>query len=86
MAVGAVLAAYNHQNAERRDRIVRFSRALSLKFDSFMRPPRHPKWRDVNLTATVPGWTKFGSAPTPASAPQSQRPRRYRNPREAIEG
>jgi len=84
VAVGAVLAAYNHQNPERRDRVVRFSRALSLKFDSFMRPPRHPKWRDVNLTATVPGWTKFGSAQTPA--PQSQRPRRYRNAREATEG
>jgi hypothetical protein len=20
--------------------------------------PRHPKWRDVNLGATVPGWTR----------------------------
>jgi uncharacterized protein len=84
VAVGAVLAAYNHQNADRRDRVVRFSRALSLKFDSFTRPPRHPKWRDVNLTATVPGWTKFGASERPS--PPSRQPRRYRGTREAIEG
>jgi TRAP transporter TAXI family solute receptor len=61
IAVGAVLAAYNHQNADRRDRVVRFSRALALKQDAFLQPPRHPKWREVNLAAAVPGWTRFGS-------------------------
>jgi hypothetical protein len=25
-------------------------------------PPRHPKWRDVNLAATVPGWTRHSLA------------------------
>ncbi|MBL6458702.1 TRAP transporter substrate-binding protein [Belnapia sp. T6] len=77
IAVGAVLAAYNHQNVERRDRLMRFSRALALKYDTFLRPPRHPKWRDVNLAATVPGWTKFGSQPP---RPQAQPSRRFRNP------
>jgi hypothetical protein len=24
-----------------------------------MQPPRHPKWKDVNLAAQVPGWTRF---------------------------
>lgn len=72
VAVGAVLAAYNHQLPERRDRVVRFSRALSLKFDSFLRPPRHPKWREVNLAAGIPGWTRFGSVPP---RPQPRRPR-----------
>jgi hypothetical protein len=61
IAVGAVLAAYNHQNADRRDRVVRFSRALALKQDAFLQPPRHPKWREVNLAAAVPGWTRFGT-------------------------
>ncbi len=79
IAVGAVLAAYNHQNVDRRDRIMRFSRALALRFDTFLRPPRHPKWRDVNLAATVPGWTKFGTQPPRL---QPQQPRRYRNPSE----
>ncbi len=73
VAVGAVLAAYNHQIPERRDRLLRFSRALSLKFDMFLRPPRHPKWREVNLAAGVPGWARFGSLP-----PRPQ-PRRSRN-------
>ncbi len=73
VAVGAVLAAYNHQNPDRRERLIRFSRALSLKFDFFMQPPRHPKWRDVSLTATVPGWTRFG---TQRPIPQTQQPRR----------
>ena len=83
VAVGAVLAAYNHQNPERRERLVRFARALSFKFDAFMRPPRHPKWRDVSLTATVPGWTKFG---VQRPNPQAQQPRRNRIAREATEG
>ncbi len=76
VAVGAVLAAYNHTNADRRERLVRFTRALALRYDAFLRPPRHPKWREVNLAATVPGWTRFGSQPP---RPQSQWPRRQRS-------
>jgi hypothetical protein len=26
------------------------------------KPPYHPKWKDVNLAATVPGWTRFAVA------------------------
>ncbi len=63
VAIGSVLAAYNHTNPERRERLVRFAKALSLKFESFLRPPRHPKWHDVNLSASVPGWAKFGGQP-----------------------
>lgn len=69
VAVGAVLVAYNHQNPERRDRVLRFSRALTLKAEAFLRPPRHPKWRDVNFAATVPGWTRFGSQPVRSPQP-----------------
>ena len=61
VAIGAVLAAYNHTIPERRERLVRFSKALSLKFEAFLQPPRHPKWRDVNLSASLPGWVRFGS-------------------------
>ncbi len=76
VAVGAVLAAYNHQVADRRDRVVRFARALSLKREAFSQPPRHPKWREVNLAASVPGWTRFGSQPSrPAPQPQPRRSR-----------
>ncbi|MBK1662693.1 TAXI family TRAP transporter solute-binding subunit [Paracraurococcus ruber] len=73
IAVGAVLAAYNHTQPERRDRLLRFSRALALKFENFMRPPRHPKWREVNLTAGVPGWTRFGAEPPRPAGPRRRR-------------
>ncbi len=36
--------------------------AFFNKFDQFQQPPRHPKWREVNLTAEVPGWTRFQPA------------------------
>ena len=67
VAIGAVLAAYNHTIPERRERLVRFSKALSLKFEAFLQPPRHPKWHDVNLSASLPGWTKFGGPPSSPS-------------------
>jgi uncharacterized protein len=36
----------------------RFAERLFSQWDQFLAPPRHPKWRDVNLSATVPGWTR----------------------------
>ena len=36
-------------------------KAFSPNGTSFW-PPRHPKWRDVNLAATVPGWTRWSVA------------------------
>jgi TRAP transporter TAXI family solute receptor len=63
VAVGAVLAAYGWPpNTERHNKVSRFVDALTANFDTFLRPPRHPKWRDVNLAATVPGWTRFTPA------------------------
>jgi hypothetical protein len=34
-------------------------RALFTKWEGFQVAPRHPKWRDVNLAATVPGWSRY---------------------------
>ena len=60
LAVPAVLAAFNWaKNTERYRRVQRFTEALFTKWDKFRQPPRHPKWRDVNLAATVPGWTRL---------------------------
>ena len=36
--------------------------AFAERFARFLQPPRHPKWRDVNLAAQVPGWTRFPPA------------------------
>jgi len=60
IAVPAVLAVYNWQKgSDRYRRVERFTEAFFTKWDKFREPPRHPKWRDVNLAATVPGWTRW---------------------------
>lgn len=60
IAVGAVMAVYAWQpGSERHRKVARFIEALNAKFDRFLQPPRHPKWREVNLAAQVPGWTRF---------------------------
>jgi TRAP-type uncharacterized transport system substrate-binding protein len=63
IAVPAVLAVFNWQkNTDRYRRVQRFVEAFFTKFDQFQQPPRHPKWRDVNLAATVAGWTRWPPA------------------------
>jgi uncharacterized protein len=63
IAVPAVLAVFNWpKNTDRYRRVQRFTEALFTKWDRFMEPHRHPKWRDVNLAATVPGWSRWSVA------------------------
>jgi len=31
-------------------------------FSAFHQKPRHPKWREVNLAAVLPGWARFAAA------------------------
>ncbi len=63
IAVPTVLAAFNWpRGTDRYRRIERFVDALFGKWDKFLEPPRHPKWRDVNLAATVPGWKRLPMA------------------------
>lgn len=63
LAVGAVMAVYNWP--EKHPRYVKVKRFIDTffgRFEEFQVAPRHPKWREVNLTATVPGWTRFAPA------------------------
>jgi TRAP-type uncharacterized transport system substrate-binding protein len=63
IAVGTVMAVFNWQaNSERYRRVAKFVEALFSRFDRLQNPPAHPKWRKVNLAATVPGWTRFPAA------------------------
>ncbi|MGC1408226.1 MAG: TAXI family TRAP transporter solute-binding subunit [Acetobacteraceae bacterium] len=63
IAVGDVMAVFGWQpHSERYNKVARFVTAFFSKFDQFQQPPRHPKWREVNLTAQVPGWTRFQAA------------------------
>jgi TRAP transporter TAXI family solute receptor len=62
IAVPAVLAVYNWHKKDRQRRVQRFVERLFENWDKFQHPPFHPKWRDVNLAATVPGWTRSSMA------------------------
>lgn len=62
IAVPAVLAVYNWHKMDRYRRVQRFVERLFENWDKLQRPPAHPKWRDVNLAATVPGWNRFSVA------------------------
>jgi TRAP-type uncharacterized transport system substrate-binding protein len=60
IAVPSVLAVYNWpRNSDRYRRVERFVQYLFNRWDKLIQPPFHPRWRDVNLAATVPGWTRF---------------------------
>ena len=63
IAVGSVMATFAWPSSqERYKKVARFVEAFFNKFQLFMQPPRHPKWKDVNLAAEVPGWTRFAPA------------------------
>jgi uncharacterized protein len=63
LAVGTVLGAYNWPaKSERYKRIARFVDVFFSKFDEFLKPPRHAKWREVNLAAGLANWKRFPAA------------------------
>jgi len=63
IAVPSVLAVFNWpKNTDRYRRVQRFVEALYTKWDEFLLAPRHPKWKEVNLAATVPGWGRWAPA------------------------
>jgi TRAP transporter TAXI family solute receptor len=63
VAVGAVMAVVSFPvGSERYRNIARFTEAFFNKFAAFRESPRHPKWREVSLSAELPGWTRFEPA------------------------
>jgi len=65
IAVPAVLAAYNWpQNTERYRKLTLFVDAFFSKFPAFQKPPFHPKWKEVSLSAPLPGWQRLPYAKT----------------------
>jgi len=63
IAVGAVLIAYNWpKGTDRYRRIQKFVDNFFPKLAEFQKAPRHPKWREANLAAVLPGWTRFAGA------------------------
>ena len=63
IGVPAVLAVYNWPaQSDRARRVKRMVERMFANWEKFQSPPRHPKWKEINLAATVPGWTRWAPA------------------------
>jgi len=63
ISVGAVMAVFNwKRKTGRYYPTKRFIEAFFSKFPEFLKEPRHPKWKEVNLAATLPGWSRYSVA------------------------
>ncbi len=63
VAVGAVMAVYSWSpGTERYTRLSKFVDAFFDNLGNLLGPSHHPKWKQVSLTAQVPGWTRFRAA------------------------
>jgi len=63
VAVDSVLITNNWQPAsDRYRRVARFVEALFSHFSELQKPPRHPKWQEVDLAKELPGWQRFPAA------------------------
>jgi TRAP-type uncharacterized transport system substrate-binding protein len=60
IGIPAVLASYNWpRDSDHFRRIERFINYYFDRFELLKQPSFHPKWRDVNLAAKVPGWARY---------------------------
>ncbi len=63
LAVPFVLAAYNWpKDSDRYRKVERFVVKLFENWEKLRQPPFAAKWRDINLAATVPGWSRLPAA------------------------
>jgi TRAP transporter TAXI family solute receptor len=63
IAVDAVLISYNWpKGSDRYRRTQKFVETFFSKLPNFQKRPRHPKWKEVNLAATLAGWNRFEGA------------------------
>ncbi len=59
VSVCAVLVSFNWPgDSVRYAKIAKFVDRFFANFDSFLKSPRHPKWREVNFAATLEGWQR----------------------------
>ena len=59
IAVPAVLAVFNWpKGGEHYRKVARFTESFFAKFEQLQKPPFQPKWKEINLAGTVPGWTR----------------------------
>jgi TRAP-type uncharacterized transport system substrate-binding protein len=60
IGVPVVLAVYNWpKGSDRFRRVERFIQYYFSRFETLRKPPYHPKWKEINLAAKIPGWTRY---------------------------
>jgi len=63
IAIKSALFAYNWPTHSERFRLLElFVQTLFSRFSEFLGDAHHPKWREVNLGAPLPGWQRFRPA------------------------
>jgi len=59
----ALLVAYaSPEGSFRYNKLVKFVDEFFGKIGQFQSRARHPKWKEINLSAEIPGWTRFKPA------------------------
>lgn len=59
VAVPDILAVYNWpKGTDRYNRVEKFIVSFFKNFKKLQEGPFHEKWKDINLAATIPGWTR----------------------------
>jgi uncharacterized protein len=63
LASSAVIICYNWpKNSDHYRRVDKFVNAMFPHLADLQKPPRHEKWKETILAATIPGWKRFQSA------------------------
>jgi TRAP-type uncharacterized transport system substrate-binding protein len=63
VAVGRILAVYNWPaRTEHYHKMAQFVQTFFDRLHDFQVPPHHPKWREIDVTTSVPGWRRFAAA------------------------
>jgi TRAP-type uncharacterized transport system substrate-binding protein len=63
IAAGNVLAVFNWPRTHPRyKKVARFVNAFFSRFEELKQPGFHNGWKNVNLSATIPGWERFPAA------------------------
>lgn len=63
IASPALLVSFNWpEKSDRYRRVAGFVTALFEGLGALQAPNRHPSWKDVNVAAELPGWTRFKAA------------------------
>jgi TRAP-type uncharacterized transport system substrate-binding protein len=63
VAIESALFAYNWPaRSQRFELLENFTQSFFSRFPELREDNHHPKWREVNLAAQLPGWERFGPA------------------------